>query len=319
MNATESERVKPVEQEAVEYIYITGTRHSGSTVFGSALAVRAGCAFPGEIHYVARAIEHDEFCACGEQASVCSFWRPIVHWWHTNAELQAPGDYEHVRRRRESIRAALFGGWAGRAARQEQRRYAHTTGAILAALRRAYGVSTLIDSSKSLGRLLQLLRMGGGREMLVIHLVRDPLAVAASSRTPRSADPARGLERTVGGHIPWRTAVSWTLGNLAIAVVLRLARPFGVRTKRVRYEQFAARPLDEFAHLGFAAETSAEVSVQPPHVPVPMARQHVLCGNYVRMQGDTQLRAPAPRIDELTPAQRRAVRLISMPIDRALT
>jgi hypothetical protein len=308
----------PDNLHGVECIYITGTRHSGSTVFGSALAAHAGVAFPGEIHYIGRALQYDEYCACGETASACAFWSRFAQSWSAADDWLAPADYEGVRSRRESIKQALFGGWIGRTARREQRIYAHTSVAVFEALRSAYGVSTVVDSSKSLGRLLQLLRMGMGRRMLVIHLVRDPLAVAASSRPLRNVDPAQGLEREVGGHAPWRTAAAWTLGNLAIAFILRLARLFGVRAQRVRYEHFVARPMDEFGRLGIADEAARAGEDQPMQLPVPMAGQHVLCGNHARMGGDTELRTPSPRTGVLTPGQQRLVRLMSLPVDRVL-
>lgn len=319
MSAGRPEGKDPEGAVPIDCIYITGTRHSGSTVFASALAAHAGYAFPGEIHYVARALAHSEYCACGQRASACGFWQRVAEWWSAADGVEAPVDYEITRSRRETVASALLGGWLGGAARWEQRRYADTTRSLLEALRRTYGVTTVVDSSKSLGRLLQLLRIGLGRRVLVVHLVRDPLAVAASSRPSHAADPARGFERPVGGHAPWRTALTWTLGNLVIAVILRLARAFGVHAQRVRYERFIAEPQAVLAALTATPGSSPDAAGSGAgRIPVPMARQHVLCGNYVRMGGDTELRSPASRVGELTPDQRRLVRVLSRPVDRML-
>ncbi len=98
----------------------------------------------------------------------------------------------------------------------------------------------VVDSSKHpadaylLSTLQQL-------DLHVVHLVRDPRAVAYSwsRKVPETGDP---LGRHLDGFGSLTSSAWWLVWNAAIETLLR--RRLGARYLRLRYEDFAERPAE---------------------------------------------------------------------------
>jgi len=91
-------------------------------------------------------------------------------------------------------------------------RYAEMTAALYRRVADVTGAGVIIDSSKrpSDGALLRLLP---GIDTYIVHLVRDPRAVAYS-RQRKKLNPDREVPADMGGKSPALSAFQWVVGNL---------------------------------------------------------------------------------------------------------
>ncbi|MFI7444422.1 sulfotransferase [Nonomuraea indica] len=229
---------------AARVVFLGGLGRSGTTLLERLLGELPGVAPLGEVvHLWARGVLGAEPCGCGEPFPDCPFWREVGE--------------------------RAFGGWSGALATRllDLRQRVDRTRRVLRirhpdlatyvrAYRRVYdaaaataGARVVIDSSKhaSLAHCLA----AGGVPVHVVHVVRDPRAVAHSWRRT-VARPEDGRPMTRWG--PARTAVHWSAQNLALDLLARR----GAQVTRLRYEDLVTDPrptLGALAHrLGLPAE-----------------------------------------------------------------
>jgi hypothetical protein len=216
-------------------IFLGGLGRSGSTLLERLLGEVPGVAPLGEVvHLWARGILAGEPCGCGVALPDCSFWSKVGE--------------------------RGFGGWTPDLARRaiELRRRVDRTRRIpprvsselveyVELYRRLYNAAAevadsrvVVDSSKHAS--LAFCLATAGVEAHVVHLVRDPRAVAHSwgRRVDRPEDGT-----PMSRWSPARTAFHWTAQNLA----LELLADRGVSVTRMRYEDLLDTPRTAFAHL----------------------------------------------------------------------
>lgn len=287
-------------------VYLTGSGRSGSTLVDRALGAFPGAASLNEIYgVVEQGFVHGWACSCGRPFRDCDFWRRVM--------AAGLGD---VPPRRVMAWAARFDrsrafprldlGLLGPGARRELAAYRAFLGRFLRVLAAETGADVLVDSSKVPGRALVLAGLEGV-DLRIVHLVRDPRAVAYAWRRQKH-DPGRAAAMDRYGLT--RTMAFWA-GRQLIAE--RLARR--LPTMRLRYEDFASAPREWLERLAaFVPALSGR--------PLPMAAGsgdvlelpalHTLSGNPDRFR-----HGPTPvRLDEhwrdsaLAPSLERAFRLV---------
>ncbi len=183
-------------------IYIGGYGHSGSTLLEYLLTGCTELVACGEVASVVRDRLKKQQCTCGRRSQACPIWSQVLS---SDAPLS------------EKTHEAL-------------------TLALLARLGKRYDL--MVDSTKTAsGHALApfRLRRALGRDFLLIHLVRDPRAVAWSAikKTER---------RSMMVNRPLycaRVALAWSAANLACEM-FGLLHP--TRYLRLRYEDFVATP-----------------------------------------------------------------------------
>ena len=150
-------------------------------------------------------------------------------------------------------------------------------GALYPAIARVAGARVVVDSSKdaSYGYVAAALPTV---DLSVVHLVRDPRAVAYSLCERRTFDPGSG--QVLGGHSTARAIVGWSGTNA-------FAQGLGAPDRRclVRYERFAEDPDEAVAAIRMLAGDAGAPS-PPRDVPV---LTHQVAGNPLRFD-----RQPAP-------------------------
>jgi hypothetical protein len=278
-------------------VYLGGLGRSGTTLLERLLGELPGVVALGEVvHLWERGVLGGELCGCGVPFPECVFWRVIGE--------------------------RAFGGWtpalAERMVRLRERvdrtrripRIAHPD---LAAYTQAYrlvyeavGAPVVVDSSKHASLACCLL--ASGVDVRIVHVVRDPRAVAHSwGRTVRR--PEDGLPMTRWG--PARTALHWTAQNAA----LELLPGRGGRVTRVRYEDLLAAP--EATLVALAREIDLEV----PEVPFIeggtawLGPSHTASGNPMRFHvGRVELRRDDSWVSGLPERDRRVVNALTWPL-----
>ncbi|WP_255955003.1 sulfotransferase [Streptomyces odontomachi] len=276
-------------------VYLTGWCRSGTTLIGNLIGELPGAVHVGEVHYLYRhgvlTDGTNDSCGCGTRIAECPLWSGVL------ARLGAPDSVpELTGRQRRLLRtrhtAARLSGAAG------PRR---ATAAALADLERLHtaiaaesGASIIVDSGKYPAEAATLCGSTAVRTH-VLHVVRDPRAIAESWRRPKDYIPAMSA---------WRSTAYWVAFNRASHLV---GQAFPDRYRCIRYEDFAAEPRETLgavlADWGLAdeppvtADGTAELSVN-----------HTVTGNPDRFRHGAVTIRPDDRWRARTPP---ATRLVS--------
>ncbi|MEV0584212.1 sulfotransferase [Nonomuraea sp. NPDC050310] len=251
-----------------QVIFLGGLGRSGTTLLERLLGQLPGVAPLGEVvHLWARGVLAGEPCGCGSAFAACRFW-------HEVGERAFEGWTEPLARQMLTLRHRV----------DRTRRIPYVDhrdlGQYVEGYRRVYsaaaeitGAGAVIDSSKHASLAFCLL--AGGVDVRVVHVVRDPRAVAHSWRR-RVERPEDGRPMTRWGAV--RTAMHWTAQNLALDLFTRQ----GGQVTRVRYEDLLAEPQLTLTRL---AGTLGLPSAQPPFLSGSTAYlrpAHTVSGNPMR-------------------------------------
>lgn len=286
-------------------IYIASYGRSGSTVLDRAIGQHDGYTSLGEAwKFWSHVAYADQYCGCGLRFSKCEIWQRVRE---VDPSLFDPAMAErfyrlHERELRTSRMLRLLTS-AGRgdidAAFPPE--YLDALGRLYSAVQIATGAEVIVDSSKNpvYGYLLARVKEV---EVAVVHLIRDPRAVAYSwTKTQR--DPGATEERFMYQHSPAKSAVFWNMWNVAIPAV---ARAQDLPLVRVYYRDVATR-------LETVVETITTITGTPiPRVDysnkqIELGVDHTVSGNPGRFErGPVALRLD----DEWTRALGMPARLV---------
>ena len=208
-------------------VYIGGYGRSGSTLLEYLLTSNPSLVACGEVERHLRRFGRRKICTCGRRAKKCSVW----------------GNFQH--------RSGRLKNWD----------HKQLTLAMLEYVSSDYDV--MVDSSKtSWGSTFAPFRLSRdlGENFLLVHLVRDPRAVAWStmkSLGPRQLTSKRNFKvRSLSSRArSLRTVGGWTIANLACEM-------FGFfhpdRYIRLRYEALVREPFESLKQI------FARVYLEPP-------------------------------------------------------
>jgi hypothetical protein len=289
-------------------IFVGGLGRSGSTLLERLLGEIPGVAPLGEVvHLWARGVQAGEPCGCGQAFDQCPFWgrvgaRAFGRW----REAQA-GWLLRLRERVDRTRhvPAYVLGLVAREA--ELSEYVLAYSRIYSAAAKVAGARAVVDSSKhaSLAYCLSAIM-----DVRVVHVVRDPRAVAASWRR-RVGRPEDG--RPMTRWAPARTAAHWLAQNIAFEIL----RGKGVEVVRVRYEDLVERPVETVAALAerldlpHSREALAFLGEREAHLGVA----HTVSGNPMRFAvGRVKFRESRERRVRLPLRQRWLVTALTWPL-----
>lgn len=218
-------------------LFLEGLGRNGTTLVERVLGELPGVVALGEVaHLFQHGLCDGDRCGCGETFFRCEFWHAVgaraFGGWQRVDTGRVRRLRRAVERTRRIPRLALRG--LGHDHRGLLASHADYYRRIYAAAAEVSGARVVVDSSGPGG--LAWCLSGAGLDVRVVHLVRDPRAVAYSSTgyaTPDSA-PGSGTTR----YRPGRTALRWSAHHCA----LDLLACHGVALIRLRYEEFLADP-----------------------------------------------------------------------------
>lgn len=298
--------------QRLRVVYIIGKGRSGSTLLDDVLGTMPDTVATGEL----RVLWDEEWgfsegyaCACGEPVTACPVWgRALRGLVGEDLSRDRIASIERVRRRVEYWpRVPLL--LAGRQPRDAQL-YGSRLGALYRHLADIQGASTIIDSSKWPAHV-GILGMIEDIEPWVLHLVRDPRAVAHSYRRHKRHPGQPPLPRFGG----WHTAASWTARNLAAEAARRHVPDERWRT--LRYEDFVRAPRETVASLGDWLGVKDATRAFVDSTTVRLGEAHVVGGNPRRFErGDIAIRADDEWIDAADATRTTLVGALTAPLLR---
>lgn len=277
----------------MKVLYITGMGRSGSTILANLLGELNGFFSVGELHNLWwRGIIAGHECGCGQPLSQCDFWSRVLN------DVQEAHDG----------RAATISRWQQQGLRLRHthrllrlrrlssaptplRDYGNVLSDIYQRIGRVSGANVIVDSSKwpTAAALLQLLP---GVEPYLVHLVRDPRAVAYSRRKVKKAG-----NREMRRRGPAFIASSWVLRN-KLAEAVASAYP-SHRRMVLRYEDLVADPRRTLTAVANMVREEVDSLPLTAQGAVRLNRNHNVAGNPARFTtGDVRIRPDSAWITE---------------------
>jgi hypothetical protein len=255
--------------EKIKVLYIAGAGRSGSTVLAQILGQIEGFFNGGEIRLWARGFLNEGVCECGSTIGSCEVWNPILN--------NAFGSRKSIVAKQldQMIHTPLMlVPWKQVLVRHQLREYLRDVESIYRAIRSHTGCRVIIDPSKFpfYGRALDLI---GSLDVYVLHLIRDPRAVAFSwqrKKTEKTKDPSvmvpafRRQENP-----PVKASIKWIVSNVMTEFFWKRSPS---RYLMIRYEDFIVSPRENIkrilALLGEEADSlpffeENQVVVRPAH------------------------------------------------------
>jgi Sulfotransferase family len=293
-------------------LYLAGMGRSGSTILEAVLNRVPELAGTGELKFVwQRGLRENRRCSCGTPVRECDFWTRVF----TEAYGGPPdGRLDALcaatdRYRTRHLPAILLPG--------ARRWYARDLDGYRVDLLRLYhaveavsGARVVVDSSKFPSHLFALLQ-AGDLDIQVVHIVRDPRAVAYSWQRDKPDPDAPGDAR-MPRLPPAATAAYWSAWNLATE---RLAHTGHLPYLRLRYEDLVADPAARVGEvLALAGLPITPVPLAGDHE-VELGVSHQVSGNPVRFaQGAIAIRADDEWSRAMARRDQRLVNAVTAPV-----
>lgn len=292
-------------------LVIAGWERSGSTILANVLGSAPGVVTIGEINNIwERGFARDLLCACGEPFSRCESWRPI-------AERAFGSDFDWVSDAAASAMRRMGNTWLitrrlpfyGGHDRGRGDEYARLLDPLYHAAARHTGAALLVDASKSPWHAAVAYDLEG-LDVHVLHLVRDPRGVAYSLGKDVRYDTDDERSILMDKHGAGKSSAAWVYRTRLIESTWR-HKP---RVSFLRYEDFVAAPRTTIRSLLDRVGVDTAPVFHDEHE-VTMELSHNVSGNPVRFQyGSVRLRADEVWREQLPPAKRRSVELVTWPL-----
>ncbi len=297
--------------DVTRVISIAGSDRSGSTLLDTILGTVDGFFSAGELRYLwERGVIEGRRCGCGDPIPECEVWGPVLaalagHDGIPDATAFV-GELDLLRTRYAPLAMTPFS--RARFVRHIEP-IVDVYARLLPTVREITGSRVIVDSSKRPLYTFMLSRVPGV-ELTVVHVVRDPRAVAHSrSRYKRQLDTAE--QRGMTQAPPLRAAMSWTMWNVGVRSLAGRLPRYVV----VRYEDLIGEPeatIRRIMHTAGADDAAvpfisgSTVTLQP---------NHTVSGNPSRFTtGDVELRLDAAWERDMRPRDRRLVTAVTLPL-----
>jgi hypothetical protein len=274
----------------VRILYIVGVPRSGSTILDQVVGSQDGFFSGGEIGSVwENGVLGDHLCACGQRFSSCPFWKRVREAdpdLLTKAVATRVKEYHAAVLRSRAMYQLWWKGGRDRLVASAPPGYFDQIARLYKAISSTTGSQVIVDSSKHPTYAFLLLRSGIASSMEMIHLVRDPRAVAFSMMRHWVNVAVPGGRTCMQRYRPATTATFWLEWNRTAEFV---ARTFRVPCRLLKYEDFVKDRDGSLSRLGLQA--SRRDGNSPPMENLPRPNLHTVGGNPVRLStGPIRLR-----------------------------
>lgn len=299
-------------------VYLGGFGRSGSTLVERILGGCPGWSNVGELVDLARSVvPGDERCGCGARFSECPVWRRVgehVAGGWDRAPLAEMARLQRAASRQRHLPRLLARAATGRPAAPATAALAAAFAEVHRAFAEVTGADVVVDASKGPAFGLAL-AASADLDVRVLHLVRDPRAVAWSWAQAVERPHATGAVPELMWRVPARrAALQWSTLQVEMAAIRRLPT---IRSAVLRYEDLLADPVPALVaattELGLPVTGADLAHVQAGEV--DLGPSHGLSGNPSRFHcGRIRLASDDRWRHEMPSSQRRVVTALTLPL-----
>jgi hypothetical protein len=275
-------------------LYIAGPGRSGSTILDQILGEVPGFVSTGELQMIwQRGLVEGQSCGCSVSVRDCPFWRAVVDEAFggmdadgARAVLALLDRYVPMSARRLArLRADTSRERRSHGRTSNALRYAQSLESLYRAIASVAGARVVVDSTKTV--VGAAMAAATDLDVYVLHLVRDPRAVAHSWARNRRPGEVR---RDPGG-LEFARALSfsfeWTTRNLA----LELLQPAAGRRLKLRYEDLTSSPAACVAKICDFVGERLDANPVSAQGAVVLGENHMASGNRARyVRGEVVIR-----------------------------
>jgi len=275
-----------VDGQPVKVLYIAGFGRSGSTLLDRLLGSASRLHCGGEIGgFWIQGLINDRLCSCGVRFSCCPFWQAVGSRSFSSLQVQEINAITQYIRRAFPVQQM----WRILIRKPRRRLFMSapadfwkTTESLYTAIRDVSGQQVVVDSSKLVTYFVMLAQLSSV-DVHIVHLVRDPRAVAHSWLKPQVSDPDGRSTMPRFGAV--KSALLWMIMNGAVEWV---ARRMGLPYVRVRYEDLVKDPARVVGQLRSRVLRDAEVDLEEARIlgekNIDLKASHSISGNPMRFQ-----------------------------------
>jgi hypothetical protein len=294
-------------------LYVAGAGRSGTTLVDNVVGQADGFFSAGEaVYFWRRFLIEGRRCGCGKRGVDCEVWSRVIARLEETAPLDPEAMVTAISRGTRTRHAPVLATARGRTIIRRRigddslRRLRF----LYESIQEVTGARIIIDSSKFPGYGF-LIGMLPGVEVHVLHLVRDPRAVAFSWLRKKKQPDTEQLTYMMQRAVP-SVAPRWVATN--VATELLWSRSTGGYT-RMSYEMFISNPhreiarlLDDMGELPLPVDRFENRSVE-------LDENHTVSGNPSRfVTGAVKLYVDDQWIRDLPPLQRLFVTAVTWPL-----
>jgi len=233
-------------------IYIIGTGHSGSTLLDVILGAHAQGIAVGELFSISRWFQHGAKigCSCGQSLDNCEFWADVFDSWENKVTERGVSEYAKLQGYFEQASPlSLFSRLFHRKrfyGSSKAFKFFQLSAELLGSLLEVGGGTFIIDSSKNLAKALAMSK-DPHIDLYLIHLVRDPRAVANSyyKFKQKTTDQVNNGNKLI---YLLRIAMVWIIYNLLCEKMLVHVEKG--RNIQISYEDLVREPQNILDRIG---------------------------------------------------------------------
>jgi Sulfotransferase family len=271
------------QRDRIPVLLIAGAARSGSTVLDRVIGTHDGFCSMGELQFIwQRSFGENQLCGCGLPFHECAFWREVS----VSAFGVEPRDVDvdAATRLKAFIDDKRHLQWLVLKApprfRSELLAYGDLLERLYSAVLRVSGARVVVDSSKDPRHGFVLSRLKHF-DVHVVHLIRDPRAVAFSWKRTRRRPEIHWKSQDMMIQQAGASSARWTVHNAFVELLSGSAASYC----RVRYEDFVVNPAATVSRILAPYEWLSERPAAESAEPVVLETAHTVAGNPMRFKG----------------------------------
>jgi len=211
-------------------IYIMGAGRSGTTVLAAFLGNNKEIQNIGEMHQFFEHIDENKECSCGKQINECEFWKNKI-----SEDLLKSTKQNRLLSEKMESHSSIIKHLVNSFSNKENKQYIALHQLILNSIYSDSDKSTLLDSSKYIGRALALNKLVN-IDLKVIYVVRDVRGVINSFS-----------KKVQTSKSPLSTIVYYLVVNSVSEFIAKIL--LRKKVVKIRYEDLVNNPMQVFSRL----------------------------------------------------------------------
>ncbi len=301
--------VPPTAENKLKVLFVAGLGRSGSTVLSNIVGEAPGFASVGEIMNLwQRGVIDNKVCGCGEPFWDCPFWSAVFEDAFGSRSAIEAARVDVIKsslRNADILRCWLPGGKQQVQAKIDA--YSPYVEKLFTSIQKVTNCSVIVDASKipiDAFVLASIPRI----ELYILHLVRDPRAVAYSWMKKKLYDSSR--DEYMEQLSPFLSTLIWSGWNTLIELVWKRRG----RYMLLHYEDLMRQPQPVFQDIMQLCDESAQNSPFVSEHVVALGPNHNVSGNPSRFEtGQIELKLDDQWASEMHWRDRAMIDILFLP------